>query len=107
MSYRLPTALAVTLALGSACVKDPPQPAQTPAQTPAQGNTPVKAQPEPAPPPRPPAPPAEPSGPLAAPLAIGDEAPRFEVALATGGTFQLADAIMDGPVVLVFYRGHW
>jgi AhpC/TSA family len=40
-------------------------------------------------------------------IAVGAEAPDFSLPMATGGTFTLADARKDGPVVLVFYRGYW
>jgi hypothetical protein len=38
---------------------------------------------------------------------IGDTIPDFEVALADGGTFSLAQARKAGPVLLFFYRGFW
>lgn len=38
---------------------------------------------------------------------IGDTLPDFEVALADGGTFSLAEARRAGPVLLFFYRGFW
>lgn len=31
----------------------------------------------------------------------------FEVALADGGTYSLADARRAGPVLIMFYRGYW
>jgi len=39
--------------------------------------------------------------------AIGDVAQDFTVALADGGTFDLAQARKAGPVLVMFYRGHW
>ena len=36
-----------------------------------------------------------------------DRAPLFELPTASGEPFALADALPRGPVVLVFYRGHW
>lgn len=38
---------------------------------------------------------------------LGDTIPDFEVALADGGTFSLAQARKAGPVLLFFYRGFW
>lgn len=38
---------------------------------------------------------------------LGDTLPDFEVALADGGTFSLAEARRAGPVLLFFYRGFW
>jgi AhpC/TSA family len=38
---------------------------------------------------------------------LGDTIPDFEVALADGGTFSLAQARGAGPVLLFFYRGFW
>ena len=38
---------------------------------------------------------------------LGDKAVDFEVAIASGGTFALADARAAGPVLLMFYRGFW
>ena len=38
---------------------------------------------------------------------LGDTLPDFEVALADGGTFSLADARRAGPVLIMFYRGFW
>lgn len=66
----------------------------------------------------------KPSGKSAAPMAItdpaygaftgaptapglGDTIPDFEVPLADGGTFSLAQARGAGPVLLFFYRGFW
>ncbi|MEM9620652.1 MAG: hypothetical protein AAF993_03325 [Pseudomonadota bacterium] len=40
-------------------------------------------------------------------LTIGDQAPDFTLARAGGGFIKLADARATGPVVLIFYRGHW
>ena len=40
-------------------------------------------------------------------LAIGEAAPDFSLASAGGAEFRLVDAISKGPVVIVFYRGHW
>ncbi len=40
-------------------------------------------------------------------LAEGATAPDFSVALTGGTRFVLAEALRRGPVVLVFYRGHW
>lgn len=38
---------------------------------------------------------------------LGDTLPDFEVALADGGTFALAEARKAGPVLIMFYRGFW
>jgi peroxiredoxin len=38
---------------------------------------------------------------------VGDRAPDFTLARAAGGTFHLAEALQDGPVVLLWYRGGW
>jgi hypothetical protein len=38
---------------------------------------------------------------------LGDTIPDFEVPLADGGTFSLAQARGAGPVLLFFYRGFW
>ena len=39
--------------------------------------------------------------------AVGAEAPDFELRAADGAPFRLADRVHAGPLVLVFYRGHW
>jgi peroxiredoxin len=38
---------------------------------------------------------------------IGDTAPGFSLPNATGDTVNLSDLLIDGPVVLSFYRGNW
>ena len=38
---------------------------------------------------------------------MGVTLPDFEVALADGGTFALAEARAAGPVLIMFYRGFW
>lgn len=38
---------------------------------------------------------------------LGDVAQDFTVALADGGRFDLAQARKAGPVLVMFYRGHW
>ncbi|MEV6330621.1 peroxiredoxin-like family protein [Streptomyces sp. NPDC051909] len=40
-------------------------------------------------------------------LAVGDRAPGFTLASATGGTVSLDGLLAGGPVVLTFYRGAW
>ena len=40
-------------------------------------------------------------------LAIGEKAPDFTLPVSGGGTFQLQSVAVNGPVVIVFYRGHW
>jgi len=39
--------------------------------------------------------------------AVGDPAPDFSVVDSHGAPFTLSDRRAAGPVVLVFYRGHW
>lgn len=36
-----------------------------------------------------------------------DRAPDFALVAHTGETWQLSSALQRGPVVVVFYRGHW
>lgn len=40
-------------------------------------------------------------------LHVGDRAPGFRLPDARGGEVALDDVLIDGPVVLVFYRGAW
>jgi peroxiredoxin len=40
-------------------------------------------------------------------IKVGDRAPDFELPDAHGGLFRLADRLIQGPVVLSFYRGAW
>jgi peroxiredoxin len=40
-------------------------------------------------------------------LDVGAAAPDFSLPTADGGSFSLASARAEGPVVLVFFRGHW
>ena len=40
-------------------------------------------------------------------LGIGDTAPNFHLPRAGGGTVSLAAVRKDGPVAIIFYRGHW
>jgi peroxiredoxin len=40
-------------------------------------------------------------------LEIGVKAPLFEAIDSDSNTFLLKDALKSGPVVLIFYRGHW
>ncbi|MDF1559575.1 MAG: redoxin domain-containing protein [Bacteroidales bacterium] len=40
-------------------------------------------------------------------LEAGNVAPDFRAADASGNEFHLASALKSGPVVLIFYRGHW
>ena len=40
-------------------------------------------------------------------LELGRSAPDFSLPRAGGGTSSLAPARSQGPVVIVFYRGHW
>jgi len=41
------------------------------------------------------------------PPSVGEIAPGFTLADATGTPRSLADLSADRPLVLVFYRGHW
>ncbi len=41
------------------------------------------------------------------PPSVGQVAPDFATADAAGGTFKLAERCAEGPLLLVFYRGHW
>jgi hypothetical protein len=40
-------------------------------------------------------------------LQVGDAAPEFALPAADGSTVRLADAVADGPAIIVFYRGDW
>ena len=40
-------------------------------------------------------------------LEIGDTAPDFDLPRAGGGRVSLADLRRNGPVAIIFYRGHW
>ncbi|MDT8402499.1 MAG: peroxiredoxin-like family protein [Bacteroidales bacterium] len=40
-------------------------------------------------------------------LEAGTVAPDFRAVDASGNEFHLASALKEGPVVLIFYRGHW
>lgn len=40
-------------------------------------------------------------------LGIGDRVPDFVVPRAGGGSVSLGQARANGPVVIIFYRGHW
>jgi len=40
-------------------------------------------------------------------LTVGLEAPDFKAIDAEGNEFHLETALQSGPVVLIFYRGHW
>ncbi|MEM0964352.1 MAG: peroxiredoxin-like family protein [Bacteroidota bacterium] len=40
-------------------------------------------------------------------LSVGDRAPDFALPNASGGTTRLSELLLDGPVVLTFYRGAW
>ena len=40
-------------------------------------------------------------------LRIGEVAPDFTAPRAGGGKVALVDARAEGPVALIFYRGHW
>lgn len=37
----------------------------------------------------------------------GDVAPEFEVLDSTGATRHMSELVAAGPVILLFYRGHW
>ena len=51
--------------------------------------------------------PVENASPRTTPLAVGDAAPAFTLSDARGESFALADHLEQGPVVAIFYRGHW
>ena len=38
---------------------------------------------------------------------IGDLAPDFELVDSTGNRQRLSAMVSHGPLVLIFYRGHW
>jgi peroxiredoxin len=38
---------------------------------------------------------------------IGQVAPDFTLADSSGGTRRLSELVAAGPLVLIFYRGHW
>ena len=40
-------------------------------------------------------------------LAVGTKAPLFSTIDADSSTFKLAEALKIGPIVIIFYRGHW
>lgn len=40
-------------------------------------------------------------------LAIGEQAPDFTLPSASGGKVNLMELAAAGPVVIIFYRGHW
>ena len=40
-------------------------------------------------------------------LPIGVKAPGFQAIDADSATFELSEALRTGPVVMIFYRGHW
>ncbi|HYX91710.1 MAG TPA: hypothetical protein VE782_09110, partial [Myxococcaceae bacterium] len=40
-------------------------------------------------------------------LAVGSPAPEFSLPATTGGTWSLRNALREGPVIVLFYRGHW
>ena len=40
-------------------------------------------------------------------LGIGEFAPDFRLALSDGDHFILSEEAKEGPVVIIFYRGHW
>jgi len=47
------------------------------------------------------------SGMLDSALNVGDTIPRFALADAVGDTLDISDLLLQGPVVIVFYRGNW
>lgn len=106
-------ALSLVLVIAHGCGRAAPPPASTPP------TVAVEPAPDPSGPPL-----YKPSSKSAAPMSIvdpaygafegapkaptlGDTLPDFEVALADGGTFSLAEARRAGPVLLFFYRGFW
>lgn len=95
---RRPALLAalVLVAGSAACAKDTTAPAspaaleaaESPAESPAEGLV-VDASPR------------------TTPLAVGDAAPAFTLTDASGESFSLAAKLESGPVIAIFYRGHW
>jgi len=47
------------------------------------------------------------SGIMAGVLKIGDTAPEFELKNTDGKITRLKEALVDGPLILSFYRGKW
>lgn len=94
--------VALVLVAGStACAKDTTAPASPPADAPSNDiAAPQTAES-----------PAEglvaDASPRTTPLAVGDAAPAFTLTDATGEAFSLAATLESGPVIAVFYRGHW
>lgn len=71
---------------------------ETPVKSaPAAKKSPSSAEPEATPP--------EPTAPKG--LEVGTSAPALELPAIDGSSFILVDALAAGPVVLVYYRGHW
>jgi hypothetical protein len=50
---------------------------------------------------------APPTGIEARALAVGQRAPDFAAPSTIASNYRLSDRLRDGPVVLIFYRGHW
>jgi hypothetical protein len=50
---------------------------------------------------------APPTGIEARALAVGQVAPDFAAPSTLVSNDRLSDRLRDGPVVLIFYRGHW
>ena len=40
-------------------------------------------------------------------LNVGDKAPDFTLPIAQGGEFTLSEALKNGPVAVMYYRGKW
>jgi peroxiredoxin len=40
-------------------------------------------------------------------LQVGQIAPDFELPDSTGAARHLSELVADGPLILLFYRGHW
>lgn len=47
------------------------------------------------------------SSPAGGAVAPGSPAPAFALTSSAGDSFELARALRDGPVVVVFFRGTW
>lgn len=85
----------------TACAKDPAASASPPSQ-PASNDIAASETPEA---------PSEglvmDASPRTTPLTVGDAAPAFTLTDESGESFSLASKLESGPVIAIFYRGHW